>query len=67
MMFSGDEDYGDEITSGLDSSTVSEFTCEECGAPTAYILCRNCQKELEEIENPEPDSDRTLGLNRSWD
>jgi len=62
MMFSGDEDYGDEITSGLDSRDLAEFECEECGGPTQGLICAKCAKELDAIENPEPDSNRTLGL-----
>lgn len=44
MMYSGDEDYGDEITSGI---FEREWPCNECGVGIPYgdELCAKCAKE----------------------
>jgi len=51
----------------LDLTNDQEYPCDECGAPTRYTVCWMCMEELDAIEHPEPDSDRTLGLNRWYD
>ncbi len=46
-----------------------EHECNDCGImiENHLELCSLCQRHADEQANPEPDSDRTLGLNRERD
>lgn len=38
--------------------------CNDCGVliPVGWELCTRCERDEEKRRNPEPDSNRTLGL-----
>ena len=58
MMYSGDEDYGDEITSGIfpDDEPIHDdgvFCCPDCERPNQFgELCAECEREREANHDP---------------